>query len=47
MDFLFKKIFILTTSLALSIFAINKFHIPTNDLDKKVVNINNKIDLNL
>ena len=46
MDFLFKKIFILTTSLALSIFAINKFHIPTNDLDKKVVNINNKIDLN-
>ncbi len=45
-DFLFKKIFILTTSLALSIFAINKFHIPTNDLDKKVVNINNKIDLN-
>lgn len=45
-DFLFNKIFILTTSLALSIFAINKFHIPTNDLDKKVVNINNKIDLN-
>lgn len=45
-NFLFKKIFILTASLALSIFTINKFNIQIHSLDKKIVNINNKVNSN-
>ncbi|MEN8077943.1 3D domain-containing protein [Clostridioides difficile] len=42
MYFLFKKIFVLTTSLALSIFGVNEFYAQASvlkDINKKVVNV--------
>lgn len=52
MDFLFKKIFVLTTSLAISILGINEFYANASvlkDTNKKVVNVSylEKNDVNL